>query len=137
MNLDDVALAFRDLNIQLPDLEEYIVNVDPVPCAVHAPKFPIPKESNLNFLKPGSKEVVTRPVHIHEHLPAINPLDGDDDDAEKCKFPNGISSAFSLLVYSFWFYLHFQTNDKTVLKRMEHRHCPHYLTLKLNQTKLM
>lgn len=74
-NLDDVALALKDLNIQIPDLEEYVVNVDPVPCAVHAPKFPLPKDSNLNFLKPGTKEVVTRPVHIHEHLPPIYPPD--------------------------------------------------------------
>lgn len=74
-NLDDVALAFKDLNIQISDLEEYIVNVDPVPCVIHPPKFPIPKESNLNFLKPGSKEVVTRPVYIHEHLPPIYPPD--------------------------------------------------------------
>lgn len=72
-NLDDVALAFADLNIQLSDLEEYIGNVDPVPCAIDAPKFPVTKESHLNFLKPGSKEVVTRSMHIHEHLPPIYP----------------------------------------------------------------
>lgn len=57
-------------------MEEYITNVDSVPCIVNVPKFPIPKESNLNFLKPGSKEVVTRPVHIHEHLPPIQPHEG-------------------------------------------------------------
>ncbi|XP_031629821.1 transcription initiation factor TFIID subunit 3 isoform X2 [Contarinia nasturtii] len=72
-NLDDIALAFNDLNINIADLEEYITNVDSVPCIVNVPKFPIAKESNLNFLKPGSKEVVTRPVHIHEHLPPIQP----------------------------------------------------------------
>lgn len=72
-NLDDIALAFSDLNIQIPDLEEYISNVDPVQCAVDVPKCPIPKESHLNFLKPGTKEVVTRPVHVHEHLPPIHP----------------------------------------------------------------
>lgn len=66
-------MAFADLNIQLSDLEEYIGNVDPVPCAIDVPKFPVPKESHLNFLKPGSKEVVTRSVHIHEHLPPIYP----------------------------------------------------------------
>lgn len=76
-NLDDIALAFNDLNINVADLEEYITNVDPVPCIINVPKFPIPKESNLNFLKPGSKEVVTRPVHIHEHLPPIQPHEGN------------------------------------------------------------
>lgn len=38
------------------------------------PKYPLPKEDHLNFLKPGSKEVVTRPVYIHEHLPPMYPL---------------------------------------------------------------
>lgn len=76
-NLDDIALAFNDLNINVADLEEYISNVDSVPCIINVPKFPIPKESNLNFLKPGSKEVVTRPVHIHEHLPPIQPHEGN------------------------------------------------------------
>lgn len=75
-NLDDVALAFGDLNIQIPDLEEYIVNVDSVPCIFPVPKFPVPKDSNLNFLKAGSKEVVTRPVYVHEHLPPIHPQEG-------------------------------------------------------------
>lgn len=75
-NLNDVALAFNDMNINLSDIEEYIANVDPVPCIVNVPRFPIPKESNLNFLKPGSKEVVTRPVHINEHLPPMHPHEG-------------------------------------------------------------
>lgn len=72
-NLDDVGLAFRDMNVSISDLEEYVANVDPVPCAIDVPKFPLQKENHLNFLKPGSKEVVTRPVHIHEHLPPIFP----------------------------------------------------------------
>lgn len=75
-NLDDVALAFGDLNIHIPDLEEYIVNVDSVPCIFQVPKFPTHKDSHLNFLKAGSKEVVTRPVHVHEHLPPIHPQEG-------------------------------------------------------------
>lgn len=72
-NLDDMGLAFRDMNINIADLEEYVANVDPVPCAIPVPKFPLPKENHLNFLKPGSREVVTREVHIHEHLPPIYP----------------------------------------------------------------
>lgn len=70
-NLDDVALAFKDMNVNIADLEEYVNNVDPVPCAVDVPKYPAQKENHLNFLKPGSKEVVTRPVHIHEYLPPM------------------------------------------------------------------
>lgn len=74
--MNDVVLAFNDMNINLSDIEEYIANVDPVPCIVNVPKFPLSKESNLNFLKPGSKEVLTRPVHIPEHLPPMFPLQG-------------------------------------------------------------
>jgi transcription initiation factor TFIID subunit 3 len=72
--LDDVALAFKDNNVNLSDLEEYIQFVDPVKCVVDVPKYPLPKESHLNFLKPGSREVLTRPLYIHEHLPPIDPV---------------------------------------------------------------
>lgn len=68
-NLDDVGLAFNELGIELRELEEYVDYVDSVPCNVQVPKYPLSKDSHLNFLKPGSKEVVTRPVHVHEHLP--------------------------------------------------------------------
>jgi len=68
-NLDDLGLAFNELGIEIRELREYVEYVDAVPCALAVPKYPIPKESNLNFLKPGSKEVMTRPVHVNEHLP--------------------------------------------------------------------
>ncbi|CAO1363912.1 unnamed protein product [Diamesa tonsa] len=72
-NLDDLGLTFRDMGINISDIEEYIQYVDPVMPAIDVPKYPVHKDSHLNFLKPGSKEVLTRPVHIHEHLPPINP----------------------------------------------------------------
>ncbi|CAH0561863.1 unnamed protein product [Brassicogethes aeneus] len=82
-NLDHLGLAFREMGISIGELEEYVtyVNFSPPPALV--PKYPIPKENNLNFLKPGSKEVVTRPVHIHEHLPPMYPLlEGAENDVE-------------------------------------------------------
>ena len=72
-NLDDLGLAFRDLGINISDIEEYVQYVDPIVPAIEIPKYPVKKESHLNFLKPGSKEVLTRPVYIPEHLPPINP----------------------------------------------------------------
>lgn len=72
-NLHDLGLVFRDLHIHLPELTEYTRCVPPVPPPVTSEKFPKPKESNLNFLKPGSHEVVTRPMHVHEHLPPMYP----------------------------------------------------------------
>ncbi|XP_046401169.1 transcription initiation factor TFIID subunit 3-like isoform X2 [Ischnura elegans] len=78
-NLDHLALAFRDLGINLDELEEYVQFVEAVPCAKDIPKYPIPRESHLNFLKPGSREVVHRPVHVHEHLPPMHPEMEEDE----------------------------------------------------------
>lgn len=64
------------MGIDMSEIVEYVTYVDPVMPA-DVPKYPIPKESHFNFLKPGSKEVLTRPVHIHEHLPPINPPDDE------------------------------------------------------------
>jgi hypothetical protein len=72
-NLDDLSLAFRDMGIDMNEIIEYVTYVDPIIPATDVPKYPISKESHFNFLKPGSKEVLTRPVHIHEHLPPLNP----------------------------------------------------------------
>lgn len=72
------------MNINLGELEEYVQNVESVPSVIDVPKFPIPKESHLNFLKPGSNEILSRPVHIHEHLPPIRLL---PIDAENIEFP--------------------------------------------------
>lgn len=72
-NLDDLGLTFQYMNIDMQELAEYVKNVDSVPCAIQVPQYPIQRENHLNFLKPGSREVVTRPVHVHEHLPAMYP----------------------------------------------------------------
>lgn len=73
-NLDDLGLTFRDMAISIQDLSDYVTNVEPTSFHEEISKFPIPKEHNLNFLKPGSHEVLSRPVHIHEHLPPIQPI---------------------------------------------------------------
>lgn len=72
-NLDDLGLALHFMNIDIQELAEYVKNVDSVQCPVQVPQYPLRRENHLNFLKPGSREVVTRPVHIHEHLPAMYP----------------------------------------------------------------
>ncbi|XP_043800787.1 transcription initiation factor TFIID subunit 3 isoform X3 [Apis laboriosa] len=84
-NLDDLGLAFQNMNIDIQELTEYIKNVDSVPCPIAVPKFPIQRENHLNFLKPGSREVVTRPVHIHEHLPAMFPDTEEEYVVEKAE----------------------------------------------------
>lgn len=76
--LDDLGLAFRDLGINLSELEDYVKHVDPLPFAHEVVAFPAPKENNLHFPKPNSREVVQRLEdedfeHIHEHLPPMYP----------------------------------------------------------------
>lgn len=72
-NLDDVALALSELNMSGAELEEYVQNFDPVTLnyAAKVPVFPVKRESKLNFLRPGSEEVLTRPVHVHEYMPPM------------------------------------------------------------------
>ncbi|XP_071449609.1 transcription initiation factor TFIID subunit 3 isoform X2 [Hetaerina americana] len=102
-NLDHLALAFHDLGINLDELEEYVQFVEPVPCAKDIPKYPLPHESHLNFLKPGSREVVHRPVHVHEHLPPMHPEMEEDEyngkqniaSADNAGSPNGSSPLHS------------------------------------------
>lgn len=77
-NINHVALAFKDMGISVSELEEYVTYVE-TNTVLEVPKYPIPKESHLNHLKPGSREVVTRPVHIHEHLPPMHPHLEDQD----------------------------------------------------------
>lgn len=73
VNLDDLGLAFQQMSVDLQQLSEYVKNVESVPCVISVPKYPLPRENHLNFLKPGSREVVTRPIHIHDYLPAMYP----------------------------------------------------------------
>ncbi|XP_030379816.1 transcription initiation factor TFIID subunit 3 [Scaptodrosophila lebanonensis] len=74
-NLKDTHLSLKSLNINIPDLLDYIGNVEPVQFAQEIPQFPVKRNSNMNFLKPGSSETLTRPVHIYEHLPPMLPTE--------------------------------------------------------------
>ncbi|XP_052863387.1 transcription initiation factor TFIID subunit 3-like [Anopheles cruzii] len=87
-NLDDLAMAYKDMGINLQEVMEYIQFVDPIPLALAVRRFPIPKDSQLSFMKPGSKEVLTRPVHIPEHMPPIF-LEVENDDPGPGALING------------------------------------------------
>ncbi|XP_055585843.1 transcription initiation factor TFIID subunit 3 [Uranotaenia lowii] len=80
-NLDDVALAYREMGTNLGELQEYLQFVDPIEKVFEVPKYPLPKETHLNFLKPGSKEVLSRPVHIPEHMPPML-VDADEEEQQ-------------------------------------------------------
>lgn len=72
-DINDVNMAFRDKDVSIPDLVKYLKQSGPVEFPHLVPKFPIPTNSNLNIMKPGSREIVTRPVCVHEHLPTMYP----------------------------------------------------------------
>ncbi|EDW83592.2 uncharacterized protein Dwil_GK13694 [Drosophila willistoni] len=71
--LKDARLTLKSLNINVHELLDYIGNVEPVPFVRDVPAFPVKRASNLNFLKPGSAETLTRPVYIFEYLPPMQP----------------------------------------------------------------
>uniref|UniRef100_A0A182N1K8 PHD-type domain-containing protein n=1 Tax=Anopheles dirus TaxID=7168 RepID=A0A182N1K8_9DIPT len=85
-NLDDLALAYKEVGINMDELMEYIQFVDPIPMPLEVPRFPLPKESNLNFLKPGSREVLMRPVHIPEYMP---PMHFEEEESAPADRPDG------------------------------------------------
>ncbi|XP_043279362.1 transcription initiation factor TFIID subunit 3 isoform X2 [Venturia canescens] len=94
-NLDDLGLAFQHMHVLIPELSEYVRNVDSLPCIVSVPKFPVHRENHLNFLKPGSQEVVTRSVHVHEHLPAMYPDTEEPAPVEQIEAPRPCQADFS------------------------------------------
>ncbi|KAG1684639.1 Transcription initiation factor TFIID subunit 3 [Nymphon striatum] len=66
-NLDDLGLAFQDLNISIPELIEYIHNVDLINPPYEIPKFPIPRPNRLN-LEPEEDDSENIEEKQDEHL---------------------------------------------------------------------
>ncbi len=94
-NISDLERTLLDMNIKFEELSEYTEQFDSRALLTDpVPAFPMPVESRLNFLKPGSKEVLIRPVHVHEHLPPmypemetddLGPKDGEGKEATEAK----------------------------------------------------
>ena len=91
-NILDLALTFDDMGVNLPDLEEYVQHIE-VPPSKEVPPYPAPAQDNLNHLRPGSKEVLHRPLHVYDYLPPMYPemeevesvdtVNGDTKEAEE------------------------------------------------------
>ena len=60
------------MGVNIPDLEEFIQHIEVAP-AKDVPAYPVPAQDNLNHLRPGSKEVLHRPIHVYDYLPAMYP----------------------------------------------------------------
>ena len=80
-NLFDVQRVFSDIGINMKELEDYVENFDTRGTVGKRPvaQFPAPADNNLNFLKPGSREVLHRKVHINEYFPPMFPELEDDN----------------------------------------------------------
>ncbi|XP_037091325.1 transcription initiation factor TFIID subunit 3-like [Pollicipes pollicipes] len=92
-NLDDLGLALRELGVPVAELEEYVATVEPAPFPQRVPRLPVPRSTNLSFLKPGSQEIVTRPIHIYEHLPPMHPETAEEElnDSQPAESSSGRS----------------------------------------------
>ncbi|XP_026839035.1 uncharacterized protein LOC6555810 isoform X2 [Drosophila erecta] len=87
-NLKDARLSIKNLSINVQELLDYIGNVEPVGFIRDVPQFPIGKSVNMNFLKPGNAETLTRPVYIFEYLPPMQ-------DPELREIQNEVQKEFS------------------------------------------
>ncbi|KAH8252420.1 hypothetical protein KR038_010259, partial [Drosophila bunnanda] len=83
-SVKDARHSLKSLNINVQELLDYIGNVEPVGFTRDVPQFPIKRASNMNFLKPGSAETLTRPIHIFEYLPPMQ--ETECRETEKTEF---------------------------------------------------
>ncbi|ALC48138.1 bip2 [Drosophila busckii] len=83
--LKDTQLSLQNLKINIHDVLNYISNVEPVAFVREIPSYPVVrKNSSMNFLKPGSVETLSRPVHIFEYLPPMYPTETNLLTSSKC-----------------------------------------------------
>lgn len=70
----DVQFAMDQLRIDISDLEMYLNHLkqcDGVLNRAAVPQFPAKSDTNLNFLKPGSREVLVRKMHVQDYFPPM------------------------------------------------------------------
>ncbi|PIK47420.1 putative transcription initiation factor TFIID subunit 3 isoform X2 [Apostichopus japonicus] len=77
VNLNDLALAFEDMGVNLYEFENYVHAVEPMPFVHDVPSFPIPKKNNLQHPPSGSRHCRERLASIPEYMP---PLVGVKED---------------------------------------------------------
>jgi transcription initiation factor TFIID subunit 3 len=89
----DLALTLQRLGIRVADLEEYAAHFE-VAAVRPLPRYPAPAKDQLNFMKPGSREVLHRPMHIPDHLPPMYPEMEEEEEEESAAL--GAASSASL-----------------------------------------
>ncbi|KAK9400193.1 transcription initiation factor TFIID subunit 3 [Crotalus adamanteus] len=69
--LEDVGEAFKLMGVNLHELEDYILNIEPVTFAHQIPSFPVSKNNVLQFPPPGSKDAEERKEYIPDYMPPL------------------------------------------------------------------
>jgi transcription initiation factor TFIID subunit 3 len=57
-NLDDLGLAFQELQVSLGELQDYVRHVDALPFALDIVQFPVPKASHITAVEHDEKELI-------------------------------------------------------------------------------
>ena len=68
-NLDDLNRAFQDIGIYLPELEDFVSQVDQVPFIHQLPRYPKPKACVLHH--PRNGEIAERLEQYYDYLPPL------------------------------------------------------------------
>ncbi|XP_039225439.1 transcription initiation factor TFIID subunit 3 isoform X2 [Crotalus tigris] len=94
--LEDVGEAFKLMGVNLHELEDYILNIEPVTFAHQIPSFPVSKNNVLQFPPPGSKDAEERKEYIPDYMP---PLVSSQEEEEEEQVPtDGGTSAEAMQV---------------------------------------
>ncbi|GAB1602317.1 transcription initiation factor TFIID subunit 3-like [Argonauta hians] len=83
VNLNDLGLAFRTMDISVSELEDYIKHVDAFPFGKELIAFPKPKKNKLGFPNSKSREIYHREEHVPHYLPYMFPGMEDEVEAEE------------------------------------------------------
>ncbi|VVC33325.1 Zinc finger, PHD-type,Zinc finger, FYVE/PHD-type,Zinc finger, RING/FYVE/PHD-type,Bromodomain [Cinara cedri] len=88
-DIEDLEKAFRHKSISFTELRRYMKHTGPVKFPHSVPPLNnMPGSIVLNVIKPGSREILTRPIHVHDHLPSLmtEPIEEEKTtDTEKIK----------------------------------------------------
>uniref|UniRef100_A0ABM5GLU0 Transcription initiation factor TFIID subunit 3 isoform X2 n=1 Tax=Pogona vitticeps TaxID=103695 RepID=A0ABM5GLU0_9SAUR len=94
--LEDVGEAFKLMGVNLHELEDYILNIEPVTFAHQIPSFPVSKNNVLQFPQPGSKDAEDRKEYIPDYLPPI--VSSQEEEEEEQVPTEGGTSAEAMQV---------------------------------------
>ncbi|CAI5786504.1 transcription initiation factor TFIID subunit 3 isoform X1 [Podarcis lilfordi] len=94
--LEDVGEAFNLMGVNLHELEDYILNIEPVTFAHQIPLYPVSKNNVLQFPQPGSKDAEERKEYIPDYMPPI--VSSQEEEEEEQVPTDGGTSAEAMQV---------------------------------------